>query len=82
MAFLTQWTEIDYLLIYCCIELKSQGRVGSIVVSCGLDHLGFESNQEQEIFLFYKLLRSTSEPTQPPFQGVLEFLPRDKMAGV
>jgi hypothetical protein len=49
---------------------KAQGALASII---GLDDLGFESWQRQEIFLFAKLSRLALGPTHSsPAQWVLE----------
>ena len=37
----------------------------------GLDHLGFESLQEQEIFRLFKISRPPLESTHPPIKSIL-----------
>jgi len=43
--------------------------------SYGLGDSGFESRQEQESFLFYKMSIRALGPTHPPVQWVQEFFP-------
>ena len=47
---------------------------------CGLHGPGFETSQDQEIFLFFKTSRPALWPTQPPVQWPRGFIPVIKWA--
>jgi hypothetical protein len=44
--------------------------IKKVILSYGLNDLGFESRQAQKIYLFTKTLRLVLGPTQPPIQWV------------
>jgi hypothetical protein len=61
-------------------RLKHEISAVGIGIGYGLNGLGFEFRQGQEIFVFSKTSRPSLGPTQPPIQWVPGFFLRGKAA--